>query len=153
MYLLDTTLVGEGFNAPAPRDLAARLSSLLQDATGTRWTIALSAAPGEPTLAEQGLNDFDLLRAVAAYNGGAGSLLRAAELLGPDPDTLLLIESLPAQETRNYVEKVVAGYWTYRKLFGAPNNTLDALANGSRTVDIRLDATTGGPVLAAATGA
>ena len=38
----------------APRDLAARLASLLQDATGTRWTIALSAAPGEPTLAEQG---------------------------------------------------------------------------------------------------
>jgi soluble lytic murein transglycosylase-like protein len=104
-------------------------------------------------LIERGLNDFDLLRAVAAYNGGAGSLLRAAELLGPDPDTLLLIESLPAQETRNYVEKVVAGYWTYRTLFGAPSNTLDALANGSRTVDIRLDAKAVGPVLAAATGA
>jgi DNA polymerase-3 subunit gamma/tau len=38
----------------APRDLAARLAALLQDATGTRWTIALSTAPGEPTLAEQG---------------------------------------------------------------------------------------------------
>lgn len=104
-------------------------------------------------LIERGLNDFDLLRAVAAYNGGAGSLLRAAELLGPDPDTLLLIESLPAQETRNYVEKVVAGYWTYRKMFGASTNTLDALASGSRTVDIRLDAKAVGPVLAAATGA
>ena len=104
-------------------------------------------------LIERGLNDFDLLRAVAAYNGGAGSLLRAAERLGPDPDTLLLIESLPAQETRNYVEKVVAGYWTYRKMFGASTNTLDALANGSRTVDIRLDAKAAGPVLAAATGA
>jgi soluble lytic murein transglycosylase-like protein len=103
-------------------------------------------------LIERGLNDFDLLRAVAAYNGGAGSLLRAAELLGPDPDTLLLIESLPAQETRNYVEKVVAGYWTYRKLFGAPTHTLDALASGSRTVDIRLDARAVGPVLASAAG-
>ena len=68
-------------------------------------------------------------------------------------DTLLLIESLPAQETRNYVEKVVAGYWTYRTLFGAPSNTLDALATGSRTVDIRLDAKAVGPVLAAASGA
>ena len=38
----------------APRDLAARLAALLLDATGTRWTIALSAAAGEPTLAEQG---------------------------------------------------------------------------------------------------
>jgi DNA polymerase-3 subunit gamma/tau len=38
----------------APRDLAARLAALLLEATGTRWTIALSTAPGEPTLAEQG---------------------------------------------------------------------------------------------------
>ena len=37
-----------------PRDLAARLSAVLGEATGTRWTIALSAGPGEPTLAEQG---------------------------------------------------------------------------------------------------
>jgi DNA polymerase-3 subunit gamma/tau len=38
----------------APRDLAARLAALLSQATGARWTIALSAAQGEPTLAEQG---------------------------------------------------------------------------------------------------
>jgi len=38
----------------APRDLAGRLAALLTDATGTRWTIALSTSPGEPTLAEQG---------------------------------------------------------------------------------------------------
>jgi DNA polymerase III subunit gamma/tau len=38
----------------APRDLAAKLAALLTDATGVRWTIALSAAQGEPTLAEQG---------------------------------------------------------------------------------------------------
>ena len=37
-----------------PRDLAPRLAALLAEATGTRWTIALSAAPGEATLAEQG---------------------------------------------------------------------------------------------------
>ena len=39
----------------APRDLAARLAALLAEATGTRWTIALSAAPGAPTLAAQGM--------------------------------------------------------------------------------------------------
>ncbi len=38
----------------APRDLAPRLAALLLAATGTRWTIALSTAPGEPTLGEQG---------------------------------------------------------------------------------------------------
>ncbi|MXP62932.1 DNA polymerase III subunit gamma/tau [Roseomonas sp. M0104] len=37
----------------APRDLAAQLSRLLQEQAGTRWTIALSNAPGEPTIAEQ----------------------------------------------------------------------------------------------------
>ncbi|HEX4261760.1 MAG TPA: DNA polymerase III subunit gamma/tau [Acetobacteraceae bacterium] len=39
--------------ADAPRDLASRLAALLLVATGTRWTIALSTAPGAPTLAEQ----------------------------------------------------------------------------------------------------
>ena len=52
----------------APRDLAARLSSLLQDATGTRWTIALSAAPGEPTLAEQGTAADTARRSTAAIH-------------------------------------------------------------------------------------
>jgi DNA polymerase-3 subunit gamma/tau len=49
----------------APRDLAARFSALLSEATGTRWTIALSAAAGEPTLAEQG-NAADAARRSAA---------------------------------------------------------------------------------------
>ncbi len=38
----------------APRDLAPRLAALLLEATGTRWTIALSTSAGEPTLSEQG---------------------------------------------------------------------------------------------------
>jgi len=37
-----------------PRDFAPRLAALLVEVTGTRWTIALSTAAGEPTLAEQG---------------------------------------------------------------------------------------------------
>jgi len=38
----------------APRDLASKLGALLLRVSGTRWTIAISAAPGEATLAEQG---------------------------------------------------------------------------------------------------
>ncbi len=49
----------------APRDFAAKLAALLSEATGTRWTIALSTAPGEPTLAEQG-NAADAQRRVSA---------------------------------------------------------------------------------------
>ncbi len=37
----------------APRDLGAQLKALLEDKTGNRWTVALSNAEGEPTLAEQ----------------------------------------------------------------------------------------------------
>lgn len=89
-------------------------------------------------LLERGVG-YDLLHAVAAYNGGPGTLLKTAERVGPDADSLMVIESLPARETRNYVEKVVAGYWTYRKLFGQESPTLDALATGSKRVDLRLD--------------
>jgi DNA polymerase-3 subunit gamma/tau len=49
----------------APRDLAPKLATLLTEATGTRWTIALSTAPGEPTLAEQG-NAADAARRASA---------------------------------------------------------------------------------------
>jgi DNA polymerase-3 subunit gamma/tau len=51
--------------AEAPKDLAARLGALLTEATGTRWTIALSTAEGEPTVAEQG-NAADAARRMAA---------------------------------------------------------------------------------------
>ncbi|HYD43897.1 MAG TPA: lytic transglycosylase domain-containing protein [Phenylobacterium sp.] len=89
-------------------------------------------------LLERGVG-YDLLHAVAAYNGGPGTLLKTVERVGEDADSLLVIESLPARETRNYVEKVVAGYWTYRKLFGQESPTLDALATGAKSVDLRLD--------------
>lgn len=52
--------------AEAPRDLASRLAALLLEATGTRWTIALSAAAGEPTLAEQGVAADGARRLAAA---------------------------------------------------------------------------------------
>jgi DNA polymerase-3 subunit gamma/tau len=38
----------------APRDLAQQITALLLEFTGTRWTVALSNAEGEPTLADQG---------------------------------------------------------------------------------------------------
>jgi DNA polymerase III subunit gamma/tau len=50
----------------APRDLAPRLAALLAEATGTRWTIALSAAAGEATLAEQGTAADAARRSTAA---------------------------------------------------------------------------------------
>ena len=37
-----------------PRDFASKLGALLLESTQQRWTIALSTAPGDPTLASQG---------------------------------------------------------------------------------------------------
>ncbi|ACG77768.1 soluble lytic murein transglycosylase [Phenylobacterium zucineum HLK1] len=88
-------------------------------------------------LMERGVG-YDLLRTVAAYNGGPGAVMKAAANAGDD-DPLLLIESLPAQETRAYVEKVLAAYWTYKRMFGEEARSLDALASGARTIDARLD--------------
>jgi soluble lytic murein transglycosylase-like protein len=89
-------------------------------------------------LMERGVG-YDLLQTIAAYNGGPAPVQKTAQILGEASDPLMLIESLPAQETRNYVEKVMAGYWTYRTLFGEDTHTLDALANGARFIDARLD--------------
>jgi soluble lytic murein transglycosylase-like protein len=85
---------------------------------------------------------YDLLRVVAAYNGGAGMVQRTAQMLGPEAaDPLLLLEALPPLETRNYVQKVLAGYWTYKTMFGEETPSLDTLAGGAQTVDARLDLT------------
>jgi soluble lytic murein transglycosylase-like protein len=89
-------------------------------------------------LMERGVG-YDILKTVAAYNGGPGLVAKTAQALGPEGDDLLLVESIPAFETRAYVQKVMAGYWTYRQLFGLDARTLDALAGGAREIDARLD--------------
>jgi DNA polymerase-3 subunit gamma/tau len=61
----------------APRDLAARLAALLSEATGTRWTIALSTAAGEPTLAEQGDAADAARRSAAAEHPLVQAILKA----------------------------------------------------------------------------
>jgi DNA polymerase-3 subunit gamma/tau len=51
--------------AEAPKDLSSKLAALLSEATGTRWTIAVSRDAGEATIAEQG-NAADTARKTAA---------------------------------------------------------------------------------------
>ncbi len=80
----------------------------------------------------------DLLKVVAAYNAGPGAVLNTVQKVGDD-DPLLMIETLPALETRNYVEKVVTSYWTYKRVLGEETRTLDALAGGARRIDAHLD--------------
>jgi soluble lytic murein transglycosylase-like protein len=94
-------------------------------------------------LMERGLGggdeSYDLFRVIAAYNGGAGAVIKTRKRMEPDADALLFMESLPARETREYVEKVAFGYWTYRRMWGQPTPTLDQAARYDRLVDLRSD--------------
>ncbi|HYE46463.1 MAG TPA: lytic transglycosylase domain-containing protein [Caulobacter sp.] len=94
-------------------------------------------------LMERGLgggeDSHDLFRVIAAYNGGPGAVIKTRGRMEPNADALLFIESLPARETREYVEKVAFGYWTYRRMWGQPTPTLDAAARYDRLVDLRTD--------------
>jgi soluble lytic murein transglycosylase-like protein len=76
----------------------------------------------------------DLLEALAAYNAGPGTLIKARQMVGPE-DPLLLMESMPAGQTRVYVETVMASYWIYRRMFGEGARAMDALAGSVATAD------------------
>jgi soluble lytic murein transglycosylase-like protein len=103
------------------------------------------------TWIEENAGGYDLLRTIAAYNGGPTTLAKTEALVGPGADSLLVIESVPFAETRAYVKKVAAAYWTYRRQFGAATRTLDAAASDLARVDVRLD--TPAPGLASASPA
>ncbi len=76
----------------------------------------------------------DVLRAVASYNCGPGAIDRLTARIGQDVDSLMLMESMPSSQTRDYVQRVMAGYWTYRQIFGLDSKTLDAAAAGTRVM-------------------
>lgn len=73
-----------------------------------------------------------VLKLAVAYNGGPGNLnkwwRRASRRKATDP--LIFIETIPARETRNYVERVLANLWIYRSRLGQDSPTLDRLAAG-----------------------
>lgn len=82
------------------------------------------------------LLDFDyvegnLLMALAAYNGGPGSLLTWRREVDYGADPLLFIESIGFYETRNYIERVMANLWLYRLRLNQDTPSLDALASGA----------------------
>lgn len=81
----------------------------------------------------------DILRAVAAYDGGSVPVITALKTLPADADAILVIETIPVPESRDYVKRVMASYWVYRRLLGQDTRTLDAVAAGAHTVHISID--------------
>jgi soluble lytic murein transglycosylase len=73
----------------------------------------------------------NLMFAAVAYNAGPGRVAAWCEGIGPDPDPLLFLESIPLRETRIYVKKVLTNFWTYRDRLGQPRPSLKALAGNA----------------------
>ena len=89
--------------------------------------------------------DGDLLLLAAAYNGGPGNLKKWQQRARKHDysDALMFIESIPARETRNFIERVLSNLWMYRDKLGEPTPSLDALAAGERPLYIAVDGANG----------
>ena len=46
-------------------------------------------------------------------------------------DPLFYIESIPARETRDFIERIFANLWIYRSRLGQPSPSLNAIASGA----------------------
>lgn len=72
----------------------------------------------------------NLLFLAIAYNAGPGNLSKWKRELNTASDPLLFIETIPYDETRAFVERVMANYWIYRDRLNQQTPSLSALAKG-----------------------
>ena len=83
------------------------------------------------TLMASGEPRGNLFMLTTAYNGGPGNLSRWLDQINFKGDPFLFIESIPASETRGYIERVVMNFWIYRSRLGQPFPSLDVSASGN----------------------
>jgi soluble lytic murein transglycosylase-like protein len=82
----------------------------------------------------------NLFMMAAAYNGGPGNLAKwKRRTLPRSKDPLMFIESIPARETRDFVERVLSNLWMYRERLGQAVPSLDAIAAGELPLYKALD--------------
>ncbi len=72
----------------------------------------------------------DIISLLIAYNAGPGNLLKWRKRTSDAKDPLLFVETLPVQETRDYVVKVMSNYWIYRLRSGLDVPSLASIADG-----------------------
>jgi soluble lytic murein transglycosylase-like protein len=84
-------------------------------------------------------NDGDLGRVFAAYNGGPGWLARWLATQPADIDPLLLLETMPRAQSRDYAERALSHMALCRKRYGQPTPELDRLAAGDAAIYAPLD--------------
>lgn len=74
--------------------------------------------------------DNNLFKSLTAYNAGPGNMQKWVKSTNFQDDPLLYIESIPARETRIYIERVFSNMWIYRMRMGQDTPTLDYVASG-----------------------
>ena len=75
---------------------------------------------------------------LASYNAGPGNFKKwTKDKDYKYKDTLLMLESLPARETRNYIKLVLTNLWVYKTRFNQDNTILLSLASG-KTIDSKI---------------
>ena len=82
-------------------------------------------------LLDEPLVESSLIRLLAAYNGGPGNLRKWLGKVDHQDDPFLLVESMPARETRYYVKNVISNLGIYRQRFGETTPALSGLAAGN----------------------
>ncbi|MFC7049686.1 lytic transglycosylase domain-containing protein [Emcibacter nanhaiensis] len=110
------------------RDRSLRSSSRIK-LDDPRYNMAL----GQKYLVDMMSPDYadgDLFKTLTAYNAGPGNLRKWMRKTNFQDDPLLYIESIPARETRHYIEKVLSNYWIYRMRFGQDTPSLKDIASG-----------------------
>ncbi len=73
----------------------------------------------------------NLMFLAIAYNAGPGGLQHWLRTVHYHNDPLLLVESLPSRETRQFVKHVLTNFWIYSQQLHNGMPTLDALADGN----------------------
>ena len=72
----------------------------------------------------------DLIKLLAAYNGGPGNLNKWLNKTNFNDDPLLLIETIPSRETRNYIKEVLKNLYIYNNKYKNNNKVLKKLSSG-----------------------
>ncbi len=72
----------------------------------------------------------NLIFTAVAYNAGPGNLIKWKSKMKYQNDPLLFIESIPAKETRGFVERIMVNYWIYNSLTKSSLESLDSIVHG-----------------------
>ena len=71
---------------------------------------------------------------LAAYNGGPGNLNKWLKKTKFGGDPLLLIETIPSRETRNYIKEVLKNIYVYKNKYKKEFQKFDLLASGKMPI-------------------